>query len=42
MNESPWHRHVAPIFFLLLVVAGLMVGFVGFFVLSAAVHTLGG
>jgi hypothetical protein len=42
MNESPWHRHVSPIFFLLLVVAGLMLGFVGFFVLSAAVHTLGG
>ena len=42
MNESPWHRHVSPIFLLLVVIAGLMVGFVVFFVLSAAVHTLGG
>jgi hypothetical protein len=41
VSQSPWHRHVSPIFFLLLVVAGLMVGFVGFFMLSAA-HTLGG
>jgi hypothetical protein len=41
VNESPWHRPVSPIFFLLLVVAGLMLGFVVFFLLSAA-HTLGG
>ena len=42
MSQSPWHRHVSPIFFLLLVVAGLMVGLVGFFLLSAVTHTFGG
>lgn len=42
MSQSPWHRRVSPIFFLLLVVAGLMIGFVGFFLLSAVTHALGG
>jgi len=42
VSESPWHRRVSPIFVLLLVVAGLMIGLVGFFVLSAVAHALGG
>jgi hypothetical protein len=42
VSQSPWHRRVSPIFFLLLVVAGLMIGFVGFFLLSAVTHALGG
>lgn len=42
MSESPWHRHVSPIFFLLLVVAGLMIGFVAFVGLSGLAHTIGG
>jgi hypothetical protein len=42
VSESPWHRRVSPIFFLLLVLAGLMVGFVGFFVLPAVTHAVGG
>ena len=41
MSQSPWHRRVSPIFFLLLVVAGLMIGFVGFFLLTAVGHPLG-
>ena len=31
-DKGPWHRHVSPIFFLLLVAAGSMIGFVGLFV----------
>ena len=31
-DKGPWHRHVSPIFFLLVIAAGLMIGFVGFFV----------
>ena len=42
MNESPWHRHVSPLFFLLLVVAGLMLGFVAFFLLPEVAHAVGG
>ena len=42
VSQSPWHRRVSPIFFLLLVAAGLMMGFVGFVLLSAVTHTLGG
>jgi hypothetical protein len=42
MNESPWHRHVSPIFFLLLVVAGLMLGFVVFFLLPEVAHAVCG
>jgi hypothetical protein len=42
MNESPWHRHVSPIFFLLLVVAGLMLGFVTLFLLPEVAHAVGG
>jgi hypothetical protein len=42
MNESPWHRRVSPIFFLLLVVAGLMLGFVAFFLLPEVAHAVGG
>ena len=38
MSQSPWHRHVSPIFFLLLVVAGLMLGFVAFFLLPEVAH----
>lgn len=39
--RRPWHRHVSPIFFLLLVVAGLMLGFVAFFLLPAVAHAFG-
>ena len=42
MSESPWHRHVSPIFFLLLVVAGLMLGFVTLFLLPEVAHAVGG
>ena len=42
INVSPWHRHVSPIFFLLLVVAGLMLGFVAFFLLPEVAHAVGG
>ena len=42
MTQSPWHRHVSPIFFLLLVVAGLMVGFVAFFLLPEVAHAVRG
>ena len=41
VSQSPWHRRVSPIFFLLLVAAGLMMGFAGFVLLSAVAHTLG-
>ena len=27
-DPGPWHRHVSPIFFLLVVAAGVMIGFV--------------
>jgi hypothetical protein len=33
---------VSPIFFLLLVVAGRMLGFVGFFLLPEVAHAVGG
>ena len=26
-DPGPWHRHVSPLFFLLLVAAGVMIGF---------------
>jgi hypothetical protein len=42
MTQSPWHRHVSPIFFLLLVVAGLMLGFVAFFLLPVVAHAVRG
>ena len=42
MSQSPWHRHVSPIFFLLLVVAGLLLGFVAFFLLPEVAHAFGG
>jgi hypothetical protein len=42
VSQSPWHRHVSPIFFLLLVVAGLMVGFVAFFLLPEVTHAVAG
>jgi hypothetical protein len=42
VSQSPWHRHVSPIFFLLLVVAGLMVGFVVFILLPEVAHAVGG
>ena len=40
MSQSPWHRHVSPIFFLLLIVAGLMLGFVAFFLLPGVAHAV--
>ena len=42
INESPWHRYVSPIFFLLLVVAGLMLGFIAFFLLPEVAHAVAG
>jgi hypothetical protein len=42
VSQSPWHRHVSPIFFLLLVVAGLMVSFVVFILLPEVAHAVGG
>jgi hypothetical protein len=33
---------VSPIFFLLLVIAGLMVGYAAFFLLAEATHGVGG
>jgi hypothetical protein len=42
VSQSPWHRHVSPIFFLLLVVAGLMLGFVAFFLLPEVAHAVAG
>ena len=42
MSQSPWHRHVSPIFFLLLVVAGLILGFVDFFLLPEVAHAVAG
>jgi hypothetical protein len=32
-----WHRRVSPVFMLLLIVAGLSIGFVAFYVLSALI-----
>jgi len=42
VSQSPWHRRVSPIFFLLLVVAGLMLGFVAFFLLPEIAHAVAG
>ena len=42
MSQSPWHWHVSPIFFVLLVVAGLMLGFVAFILLPEVAHAFGG
>ena len=42
MSQSPWHQHVSPIFFLLLVVAGLTLGFVAFFPLPEVAHAVAG
>jgi hypothetical protein len=42
INGSPWHRHVSPIFFLLLVVGGLTLGFVAFFLLPEVAHAVVG
>ena len=42
VSQSPWHRHVSPIFFLLLIVVGLMLGFVAFFLLPDVAHAVGG
>jgi hypothetical protein len=41
VNGSSWHRHVSPIFFLLLVIAGLMLGFVALFLLPEVAHAVG-
>lgn len=35
MAGSPWHRRVSPVFFVLLVVAGLMLGGAVYAVLAA-------
>ena len=42
MSQSPWHRHVSPIFFLLLIVVGLMLGFVAFVLLPEVAHAVAG
>jgi hypothetical protein len=42
VSQSPWHRHVSPIYFLLLDVAGLMLGFVAFFLPPEAAHAVVG
>jgi hypothetical protein len=42
VSQSPWHRHVSPIFFLLLIVVGLMLGFVAFFLLPDVAHAVAG
>jgi hypothetical protein len=41
MSESRWHRRVDGVFFLLVVLLGLMIGIVGLFVLPALVNALG-
>ena len=35
MSSNPWHRRVSPVFFILLVIAGLMLGGVAFAAFSA-------
>jgi hypothetical protein len=42
VSQSPWHRHVSPIYFLLLDVAGPMLGFVAFFLLTEVAHAVVG
>ena len=45
MSSGPWHRRVPPVFFLLLVIAGLAIGFVAFvvfFALPDVAHAVGG
>jgi hypothetical protein len=45
MSGGRWHRRVSPIFFLLLVIAGLAIGFVAFvvfFALPDVAHAVGG
>jgi hypothetical protein len=42
MSSGPWHRRVSPVFFLLLVIAGLAIGFVVFFALPDVAHAIGG
>ena len=48
MSSGPWHRRVPPVFFLLLVIAGLAIGFVVFvvfvvfFALPDVAHAIGG
>jgi hypothetical protein len=41
MTYNPWHRRVVPVFVLLLVVAGLMLGFVACYAPSAAFQAIG-
>jgi len=41
MSSANWHRPVSPIFFLLLLVAGLAVGLVCFLAMPAVLQTLG-
>jgi hypothetical protein len=38
MRENPWRRDVDGIFFLMLVVLGLMVGFLGYLALMRIAH----
>jgi hypothetical protein len=45
MSSGSWHRRVSPFFFLLLVIAGLAIGFVVFvvfFALPDVAHAMGG
>jgi hypothetical protein len=42
MSQGPWRRRVSPVFVVLLIVAGLMVGFVAFAAVSALAGPAGG
>jgi hypothetical protein len=42
MSQGPWRQRVSPVFFLLLIVAGLLLGFVAFAAVSALARPVGG
>ena len=42
MSQGPWRRRVSPVFFVLLIVAGLMIGVVAFYAVSALARGVGG
>ena len=42
MSQGPWRRRVSPVFFLLLIVAGLLLGLVAFVAVSALARPVGG
>ncbi len=42
MSQGPWRRRVSPVFFLLLIAAGLLLGFVAFYAVSALARPVGG